>query len=101
MKSAWRQIWIISLAGLALWAAVLAIAYTAPAAIAQSTGEPAPPAGSPPPAETPPPGEAPPPADEGALDDEPQIGAPVTQREELPPELRQSADNNVSFPVDI
>jgi hypothetical protein len=95
MNSAWRQIWIISLAGLALWAAVLAIAYTAPSAIAQSTEEPAPPA------DPPPPGESPPPATDGALEDEPQIGAPVTEREELPPELRQSADNNVSFPVDI
>ncbi len=44
---------------------------------------------------------APAPADEGATDDEPPIGAPVKPKEELPPDLRQSADNNVSFPVDI
>jgi hypothetical protein len=35
------------------------------------------------------------------IDEGPQIGAPVTEREEVPPELRQSADNNISFPVDI
>lgn len=95
MRNTWRQIWIISLAGLALWAAVFAIVYKVPPAVAQSTEEPAPPAG------TPPPGEAPPPAEDGMIDEGPEVGAPVTEREEVPLELRQSADNNVSFPVDI
>lgn len=95
MRNTWRQIWIISLAALALWAAVLAIAYRVPAAVAQSTDQPAPPA-------EPAPSTAPAqPAEEGMIDEGPEIGAPVTEREEVPPELRQSADNNVSFPVDI
>ncbi|HNR21840.1 MAG TPA: hypothetical protein PKL49_02320 [Steroidobacteraceae bacterium] len=94
MRNIWRQIWIISFASLALWAAVLAIAYRLPSAVAQSTEEPAPSA------EPAPAGEAPP-DEAGMIDEGPQIGAPVTEREEVPPELRQSADNNISFPVDI
>ncbi|MBV6418011.1 MAG: hypothetical protein CMLOHMNK_02790 [Steroidobacteraceae bacterium] len=89
MKSVWRQIWILTFASLAVWAAALVIVRTVPPAAAQSTAEPAPAA------------PAPAPADEGATDDEPPIGAPVKPKEELPPDLRQSADNNVSFPVDI
>ncbi|GMU69562.1 MAG: hypothetical protein AMXMBFR37_18940 [Steroidobacteraceae bacterium] len=87
MKSAWQQIWILSLAALGVWVAALVIARTVPDALAQTAEPPA--------------AEAPAPADEGPIDDEEPIGAPVTQREEVPPELRQSADNNVSFPVDI
>ncbi|MBX3695172.1 MAG: hypothetical protein KF790_08365 [Steroidobacteraceae bacterium] len=92
MKSAWQQIWILSLAALGVWVAALVIARTVPVALAQTAEPPA--------AEVPVP-ETSAPADEGPIDDEEPIGAPVTQREEVPPELRQSADNNVSFPVDI
>lgn len=102
MKNVWRQIWILGFASLAVWAAALVIVRTVPAAAAQSTAEPAPtatdtPAPGTPPAQAPAAG-AP---DQGAIDDEPPIGAPVAPKEELPPDLRQSADNNVSFPVDI
>lgn len=85
MKSVWRQIWILTFASLAVWAAALVIVRTVPPAVAQSTAEPAPAASEP----------------EGAADDDGPIGAPVAPKEELPPDLRQSADNNVSFPVDI
>lgn len=34
-------------------------------------------------------------------DDSDTVGAPVEAPAALPPELRESADNNVSFPVDI
>lgn len=87
MKSAWQQIWILSLAALGVWVAALVIARTVPVALAQTAEPPA--------------AETPAPVDEGPIDDEEPIGTPVTQREEVPPELRQSADNNVSFPVDI
>lgn len=79
MKNTWRSIWIMTFASLAMSAAALVIVRTVPTAVAQSTDPPA----------------------EETIDDEPAIGAPVTQQEEIPPELRQSADNNVSFPVDI
>lgn len=85
MNNAWRQIWIISFAALGVWVAALVIARAVPDALAQAAEPPA----------------AAIPADEGPVDEGPPVGAPVTAREEVPPELRQSADNNVSFPVDI
>ncbi|MGD9597170.1 MAG: hypothetical protein AB7G76_09625 [Steroidobacteraceae bacterium] len=85
MKNVWRPVWIMTFASLAAWAAALVIVRTVPPAVAQSTAEPAPD----------------PAAADSAVDDEGPIGAPVAPKEELPPDLRQSADNNVSFPVDI
>lgn len=84
MKNPWRPIWIMAFASLTVWVAALVIVRTVPPALAQSTEQPKP---------------APPAVD--AADDEEPIGAPVKPQEELPPDLRQSADNNVSFPVDI
>lgn len=40
-------------------------------------------------------------APEQVQDDADTVGAPVATSEPPPPELRESADNNVSFPVDI
>lgn len=73
MKNTWRSIWIMTFASLTAWAAAHVILRVVAPAYAQ-TAE--------------------------VEEDEP-IGAPVTPQEELPPDLRQSADNNVSFPVDI
>lgn len=96
MKNPWRPIWIMTFASLTVWGAALVIVRTVPPAFAQSTE---------PQQQTEPPTDtqksAPPVAEDGAIDDEEPIGAPVKQQEELPPDLRQSADNNVSFPVDI
>lgn len=83
MKNTWRSIWIMTFASLAVWCAAYVIVRVVPPAVAQTT-EP----------------QKEPPA-EGAGDDEEPIGAPVKPQDELPPDLRQSADNNVSFPVDI
>lgn len=71
MKNTWRSIWIMTFASLAVWVAAYVIARLVPPAFAQ------------------------------AAEEEEPIGAPVKEQEELPPDLRQSADNNVSFPVDI
>ncbi len=79
MRSTWRAIWIMTFASLAAWAAAYVIVRVVPPAVAQAAGAP----------------------EEGAPEDEEPIGAPVKPQEDLPPELRQSADNNVSFPVDI
>ncbi|HQW09784.1 MAG TPA: hypothetical protein PK681_02820 [Steroidobacteraceae bacterium] len=75
MKNTWRSIWIMTLASLAVWIAAYVIVRIVPPAIAQAVEPPD--------------------------DEEGPIGPPVKEQEELPPDLRQSADNNVSFPVDI
>ncbi|MGE0583024.1 MAG: hypothetical protein AB7P31_12945 [Steroidobacteraceae bacterium] len=74
MKNTWRSIWIMTFASLAVWVAAYVIVRIVPPAVAQEAAPP---------------------------DEEEPIGAPVREQEELPPDLRQSADNNVSFPVDI
>lgn len=81
MRSSWRMIWITALASCACAASALVIVRTA--GLAQGEA----------PAESPaePPVEA----------EEDTVGAPVAPREEVSPELRESADNNISFPVDI
>jgi hypothetical protein len=77
MRNTWRAIWIMTFASLAVWAAAWVIVRVVPPALAQEAAPPPPP------------------------DEDEPIGAPVKPQEELPPDLRQSADNNVSFPVDI
>ena len=75
MKNTWRSIWIMTLASLAVWIAAYVIVRIVPPAIAQAVEPPD--------------------------DEEGPIGPPVKEHDELPADLRQSADNNVSFPVDI
>lgn len=94
-----RAIWALTFLALGLFAASQWLQRGLTSAVAQSTEAPAPdPSATPavdPAASTPDT-----PASE-VIGDEPEIGAPVQQQPEIPPELRQSADNNVSFPVDI
>jgi hypothetical protein len=91
MKNIWRLIGFTTFGSLAVTLAAIAILRLAPPAVAQQ----------PPPAAADAEADAAADAAADAEDDEAPIGAPVTEREEIPFELRQSADNNVSFPVDI
>lgn len=91
-----KAIWALTFMALALFAASQWLQRGLASAVAQSTEAPAPdPSAADPQVSTPDT-----PASE-VIGDEPEIGAPVQQQPEIPPELRQSADNNVSFPVDI
>jgi hypothetical protein len=99
-RDANRRTWrLIAATGLFSLALTLATGWALRATAQQ---QPAPPAGAPA-ADTPPPA---PPADEAAgpegdaLPEEAGRRAPRPVVEE-PPELRESADNNLSFPVDI
>jgi hypothetical protein len=86
----------------------LGVTSTALRAIAQeSPSPPAPPSSQPPPAAAP--GDAPASVSkEQAAAEDPTLQEETTRRaadpalaDELPPDLRESADNNISFPVDI
>jgi hypothetical protein len=94
MRKTWRMIWITAIASFACAGAVLVIARGTASALAQATDPPEP-SGTPPATTT-----APPAADAEVPEDE-RVGQPVAPTEELPPDLRESADNNISFPVDI
>lgn len=85
-KSPWRG--VAAIAALSLGCTLAAYAAVREARLAQT---------EPPPTDAPAP--APTPETESAPSD--TVGAPVDAPEALPPELRESADNNVSFPVDI
>lgn len=79
--------------------ALRAFAQDAPAAPAPATPAATPPAGAPPAESLPDDDAAGPEGD--ALPDEASRRAPEPVATPDPPELRESADNNISFPVDI
>lgn len=94
-----KGLWALTFMALALFAATQWLQRGLTSAVAQSTEAPAPDPSAAPAAD---PQVSTPdtPASE-VIGEEAEIGAPVQQQPEIPPELRQSADNNVSFPVDI
>ena len=72
----WRMIWVTSVAGLVCWGASLAMLR----ALAQ---------------------EATPPPDTNEAEEVQRRAAPPKSSEEEAPEFRDSADNNISLPIDI
>ena len=72
----WRMIWITAAAALVCWGAALGMLR----ALAQ---------------------EATPPADTNEAEEVQRRAAPPAAREEEAPEYRDSADNNISLPIDI